>query len=193
MGIIATIINIVLHPIVLSIPAVFLITLQTTDNISTSYYWTFLSFIFSGIISLFVFFGVAKGFFANLDVSNRKQRIILYPFSGVVVLLFALFVFTQDGPVSLVYSSIFFVIALIFLDVINRKVKASIHVAAVSSFVIGVIYVYQGASIFLLMLIPLIAWARIIQKRHTLIETIVGAISGICLTVISIYIVQLVI
>lgn len=183
----------ILHPIVLVIPAVYLLTFNATGQTNTAIYWTLVSIIFSAIVSAFVLVGVAKGFFNNIDVSNRKQRVILYPFSVAVVLLFALYVYINNGPRILILAAILFVVALVTLDIINTKVKASVHVASVSALIMGIIYLYGGVSYLLLLLIPLVAWARIVQKRHTIKETIVGAICGIVLTITAINIVQFVI
>lgn len=181
----------ILHPILLAIPGVFLVVLSSTNSINESLYWTLISIIFSGIISLFVVLGVKLKFFNNLDVSNRKQRVFLYPFAIGVVFLFALFVRYQNGPESLVASSILFTVALLLLDLINRKIKASIHVASVSAIVTGIAIVYGGYTYLLFLLIPISAWARIKQKRHTPTETIVGAACGIVLTLVGIFVVQL--
>ncbi len=185
------IIGIVLHPILLAIPGVFLIVFSSTASINESLYWTFLSLIFSGFISLFVILGVKMKFFNNLDVSNRRQRVFLYPFAIAIILLFAFVVNMQNGPQSLITSSLLFTVALLVLDIINRKVKASIHVAAVSAIVTGVILMYGGFFYLLFLLIPISAWARIKQKRHTPTETIVGAICGVTLTILGIFVVQL--
>ncbi|MDO8269612.1 MAG: hypothetical protein Q7T54_03015 [Candidatus Levybacteria bacterium] len=186
----ANILTWILHPVVLTIPAVFLLTYYSTGSTQTSYYWTFISLIFSGLVAAFVLIGVKKGFFNNIDVSNRRQRVILYPFVISVVLLFAFFIYSQGGPVNLTMGAILFVVALIILDMINRKIKASIHVASVCAIITGVIYLYGGVTYLLLLLIPLVAWARIVKKRHTPQETIVGAVCGILLTVIAVNIVQ---
>lgn len=183
----------VLHPVVLSIPSVFLITYYSTGSIEVSRFWTLISLFFTGLVSAFVLIGVKRGFFNNIDVSNRRQRIILYPFSVAVVLLFAFFVYIYDGPSQLILGAILFVVALVMLDIINRKIKASIHVASVAALITGIIYLYGGISYLLLGLIPLVAWARIIKKRHTLQETVVGAICGIILTLSAVNIVQFVI
>ena len=193
MNFLANLIASVLHPLVIVIPGVYLIAYQSTGNSSAALYWTLLSILFSSLIACFVAYGVKKGFFNNLDVSNRKQRIILYPFAIAVVCAFAIFVYSQNGPFALIYASVSFILALIILDLINRKIKASIHTAAVASIVTVVIVVYGGVSVLLLLLIPLIAWARITQKRHTLRETIVGGIAGVVLTVIPLYIVQFIV
>ncbi len=190
MKLLANIVAYLLHPVTLTLPAVFLIVYTSTFDFNLSLYWTFLSVVFTAIISVFVLFGVKKGFFNNIDVSNRKQRVILYPVVIAVVLLFAFFVFSQNGPRSLVYASCMFVAALIIFDIVNTRIKASIHVAAVASLVTGVVYHYGSSAYLLILLIPLMAWARIVEKRHTLRETIVGGVMGVIFSFIAIYIVQ---
>lgn len=185
------ILGVLLHPILLAIPGVFLIVLSSTNDVDNAFYWTIISLIFSGIISLFVLFGVKKKFFNNLDVSNRKQRVILYPFAVAVIIIFAFYIHSQNGPEALVGASILFTIALVLLDLINRKIKASIHVASVAAMVTGIVLLYGGIAYFLILLIPISAWARIAQKRHTLSETVVGATCGIVLTVVGVFVVQL--
>lgn len=190
MKLLANIVTTVLHPVALTIPAVFLIVFDATRSYEEALYWTFLSILFAGIISVFVLYGVKKGFFNNIDVSNRKQRIILYPFVIAVVLIFALLVYLQNGPLALIYTNILFVLALVIMDLINTKIKASVHVAAVSSVVTGLIFQFGVIAVPLFIFIPIIAWARIREKRHSFPETIAGAIAGISLTFIGLFVVQ---
>jgi len=44
--------------------------------------------------------------------------------------------------------------------------------------------VYKGYFFLLLILIPLLAWARIKTKEHTPTETIIGSILGVVITLI---------
>ena len=44
---------------------------------------------------------------------------------------------------------------------------------------------------WLFLLIPLISWARVYRKRHTLLQTVVGAVLAIGNTVIVLYMAQL--
>lgn len=187
---IAKLVNVLLHPIVVTILGVFLIVYTATHEERLAIFWTFVSLLFSGIIGLFVLFGVKKGFFNNLDVSNRKQRIILYPFIIAVVFLFIGFVFVTHGPKVLIDASLFSIFALIILDAVNTKIKVSGHVGVVSAFVTGLIYTFGLIALISLLLVPLITWARIIEKRHTLRETVVGVFCGAGLTLIAIFVVQ---
>jgi membrane-associated phospholipid phosphatase len=191
MKLFANVLTWILHPVVLSIPSVYLISYSSTGDANISIYWTFISLIFSGIVSLFVLWGVKRKLFTNIDISNRKQRIIAYPFVVGVVALFAFTVHLFSGPTGLIESSILFVVGLIILDFVNSRIKASIHVGSVAAFFTGIAYMYGGAFYILLLLIPLVAWARVLEKKHTVPETIVGAICGSLLTLSAIYIVQL--
>lgn len=190
MSSIAKVINVLLHPIVITIFGVFLIVYRSTGQVQLAAFWTLVSLFFSGIIGAFVIFGVKKGFFNNLDVSNRKQRIILYPFIIAVVILFIVSVYFLQGPQILIITSLLIIAALIFLDMVNTKIKVSGHVGVLSAFVAGFVYAFGGISFLAFFLIPVIAWARITEKRHTLQETVVGAVCGIGITLLAIFVVQ---
>lgn len=186
MKLFANIVTWILHPIVLSFPAVFLIAYEAHGNLSEAFIWTCVSVLFSLLIIGFVLIGIKRGIFTNIDVSNRKQRVFLYPFAIIVVLLFGVIVYLFNGPYTLTAASICFVLGLIILDLINRKIKASIHVASVAAGVTGVVMAFGGFTYLLFLLIPLTAWARVVEKKHTPMETIVGACAGVSLTFVFI-------
>ncbi len=190
MKLFANIVATILHPATLILPAVFLIVYKSAGGFHNALFWTFVSLIFTAVVGAFVLYGVKKGFFSDIDVSVKKQRIILYPFVVFITLLFATVIYMFHGPSALIVASLLFIAALVILDVINIRIKASVHVASVSAIVIGIIFLYGPSTYWMLLLIPLVAWARIYNKRHTLKETIVGAICGISLTIIAIIVVQ---
>jgi membrane-associated phospholipid phosphatase len=108
-----------------------------------------------------------------------------------VVSLFAVTIHFFHGPVGLIKASILFVVGLIILDIVNSRIKASVHVGSVAAFFTGIAYLYGGVFYLFLFLIPIVAWARVLEKKHTVPETIIGAICGSLLTLSAIYIVQL--
>ena len=193
MKLLASLITTILHPLVLALTAVYLIVFQETGDSRTAFLWTCISIIFAGIIAGFVLFGIKKGFFTNIDVSVRKQRIILYPFAAVVMAFFSFLIYSLKGPVSLFVGIIFFILALLVLDVINKKIKASIHVATVTALAVGLIEMFGVLFMPCLITIPLVAWARVLEKRHTVKETIAGGIAGSTLSIIGIFVVEYII
>lgn len=182
--------SIILHPVVICLIGVYIIVLASTGSKDEAIYWVILSGAFSVLLGLFVLLGVRQGFFNNLDVSNRKQRIILYPFAIAVVLLFTGFVYLTNGPRMLVVASIFFIVALAILDLINSRIKASIHAASVASLATGIVYLYGVSFLPMFLIVFISGYARVMAKRHTLQEVIVGALSGIVLTLVVINVVR---
>lgn len=190
MKLLANLITLILHPLILALLAVFLIVLRETGNVDTAFLWTCISVFFAAVISAFVLFGIKKGFFTNIDVSVRKQRVILYPFAAAVMLIFVFVLLFFNGPKFLLVGLVAFIISLGILDVINRKIKASIHVATVSALAVGIVEMFGLVAIPVLFAIPLVAWARVLEKKHTPKETIAGFLSGSILAIVGIFVVQ---
>jgi hypothetical protein len=67
--------------------------------------------------------------------------------------------------------------AIFTIAVVNTQVKASIHVATVTAVVLTLGLLYDLPA-YAIGVIPVIAWARIKTKRHTMREAIVGAVIG---------------
>ncbi len=70
------------------------------------------------------------------------------------------------------------------------KIKASIHVAGISAFILSMAILYGGFSYIAMILIPIIAWARVQVHRHTIPEVLIGGFLGIFLTLFSYLVIQ---
>ena len=190
MTIFAKLINFILHPVILIAPSVFFIIVASGGNIETALLWSGIALSFVLFISFYILIGIRIGFFTNFDVSKRKQRIYLFPvilFAGTTF-LFSLIIF--NGPKSLFLALIYFLISVAILALVNLKIKASIHVGSITAATVSVVYFFGDKYLFLIFLIPIMAWARINQKKHTLKETIVGFVLGFLLALFGIFSVQ---
>jgi membrane-associated phospholipid phosphatase len=68
------------------------------------------------------------------------------------------------------------------------KIKASVHVAAISGLLTSLIIIYKGYYILLLLLIFIIGWSRVKIKRHSVPEVVIGGILGSLLSLIMYFI-----
>jgi hypothetical protein len=177
-------ISLIFNPVVVILPVPYLLVYKTTQDTSIALLWSLISYGFIGIVVLFVVIGVLLGFFTDFDVSNRKQRVLAYVVSIVTTLLYLLTLFVFKGPLVLFIAAIGLLIGLIALGEINKKIKASVHVATVSAIICAAAIVYRGPALLLLLLIPLIAWSRVRIKRHTPKEALIGGIIGVVFTII---------
>jgi hypothetical protein len=193
MFLLAQIISYVSNPLVIAFPTTYALVYKSTGSVEMALWWAISSLFFCAMIAVFVVYGVRKGFFNDLDVSERLKRRPLFIVGGIVSFTYFLVVLLLNGP-RILLLALSGVILGIFLDnIINSRIKASVHVATFSAFVVTTAIVYGGQYVFLLFLIPVVAWARVIVKRHTLQETIVGALLGISLTTIMYVVMKMVV
>lgn len=190
MSLFAKLINFIFHPVVLIVPSVFFIIVASGNSIESAIFWSAIALGLVLFIALYILVGIKIGFFTNFDVSRREQRIYLFPvvlFAGVTF-LFSLIAF--NGPRSLFFAIIYFLISVAVLALVTLKIKASIHVGSITAATLSAVYFFGDKYFILLILIPIMAWARINQKRHTFKETIVGFILGFLLALMGIFSVQ---
>lgn len=186
----AQLISILFHPAVLSILTPVFLILFVPREISYSMYWIFYPLIFVGIVSLFTLYGLKTKMFSDFDVTKRKERGPLYGFVITLSVIYIAFLFLFHGPKSLIVLGFGVLIGAVIMELINRKLKASVHVAAVSAFMCTLALLYGGILFVLPVFIPIVAWSRLHMKRHTLSEAITGGIIGTLITVIFFLVIE---
>ncbi|MGE5041900.1 MAG: hypothetical protein ACM3IJ_03270 [Candidatus Levyibacteriota bacterium] len=186
----ARFISFLFHPFFIAIIATFLIVFKNTSNLVTSLEWSLVAGLFSLIVFIFEYYGVKKGYFSNFDVSRRRQRAPLFTFVIVTMLAFILMLFVLHGPMQLIIGAACLTVSILILSVVNMWVKASVHVAGISAFLLSMGIIYGGYVYLAIFLIPLVAWSRVKIHRHTIPEVITGGCLGIFLTMLSYLVVQ---
>lgn len=173
-----------LGPIFILLPIPFILVSKFSQNYYYALKWTVFSYAFILAVALFVIIGVALKVFSNFDVSKREQRPLLFSFSAFAIFCYLLSLIILDGPKVLFIALFAILLGLAVIIVVNKWVKASIHLATATSVLLFIGIVYRGYFFLLLTLLPLLAWARIKTKEHTLLETVIGSILGIVITLI---------
>ena len=182
----ARIISLVFNPISIAFFAPFFLVYKTSHDMISAVHWTMYTLVFLMALSFFAIIGVKKKIFTDLDVSKREQRPVMYLMSIICCAVYLVSLFFLHGPFILYILTIGVILGVSFLSIINRRIKASIHVAAITSLILPVAVSYGHYYLLLLFLIPLVIWARLKTKRHTLPEIVVGGTIGGILSV-SIY------
>jgi hypothetical protein len=178
----ARFISLILNPILLLVFVPFFLLLKNDRSLYHALVWTGYTFIFLAGMTGFLYYGVKKKLFTDMDVSKRTQRPLLFLASAVVAVLYIVGVSFSHGPRVLTGIGVGVILGVLITSIVNTKLKASIHVATVSALIFALAIIYSGYYLFLLFLIPLVAWARLKIHRHTLPETVVGGLLGILLS-----------
>ncbi|OGH16573.1 MAG: hypothetical protein A3C30_05290 [Candidatus Levybacteria bacterium RIFCSPHIGHO2_02_FULL_40_18] len=190
MNLLANLISALSNPLVVSIPLSYSLVLKTTGEVLYAIQWTLISLFFATLVGAFVFYGVKKGFFSDIDVSKREERTRLFIFSAIISILYFVTVLTINGPRVLLFGIASLLLGIILADIINHRIKASIHLAVFSSFSVVMGILYGGIFWVLLLVVPLVAWSRIKLRKHEPLETIVGGLVGIIIVLMLYFIVE---
>lgn len=178
----ARVISFLLSPLFVLLPVPYILVSKFTDNHIYAVKWMVFSYMFILAVAAFIGIGVLLGIFSNFDVSKKEQRPLLFSFTAIVIFCYLASLLILDGPKILFVGVFGFILGLIILFIVNRWIKASVHLGILTSTLLLMCIAYGAYYFFLLLLIPVLAWSRIKMKEHTLLETMVGTMLGALMT-----------
>ena len=130
------------------------------------------------IIPIFgwIFWNVKKGNYTNMDVSNRKQRNSLYLFNFFIISIYIAALFYTKQYFHYILIILFLLVLLVVMFISNFFIKSSMH-TSFNIFVSALFFTLHPIYGFVwLFLTILVAISRVILKRHTVKEVIMGFI-----------------
>ncbi|UZT98230.1 phosphatase PAP2 family protein [Chryseobacterium fluminis] len=149
---------------------------------SITYFLPVLIMIIIPVVAWLVW-NVKTGRYTNMDVSNRIQRKTLYVFIAVCVIAYLVYNYFKNGYIDFVM--LFILILLFAMQISNYFIKSSMH----TSFNIFVASLFFALSVEMgilwLGISLLVGITRVILRRHTVREVMMGA--GIAFMVSFLY------
>jgi membrane-associated phospholipid phosphatase len=185
---IAAVISTIINPLIILAILPYILIVKSTGSFSAANFWTIFSLIFILIFGVVVYIGVEKGYFSDLDISQRKQRPALYALATGMSFFYIIFLYFLKAPGILYVALVGLMIGLISMEFVNRFTKASVHVATISAFATAMTVGFGLVYSLFFILVPLVAWARIKTHNHTKRQTVIGAMMGILIT-LSVYVI----
>lgn len=190
MIIIARLISFLFHPVLFFIIMPFFVEYRQTSNGLYALKWTMFSSLFVVLGLVIVLAGVLKGVFSDIDVSKKEERYKFYSILLLLAFLYLIVTIAFKGilfPLTIIVFGI--IVGIILFDIVNHFTKASIHMAIACAYVLSMGILYGPKTLLLLVvIIPLVAWARVKIKEHTPLEIVVGSFLGIGITLFTIII-----
>lgn len=184
MKILAKVISGVTSPFIIIPIVAAIITATFYTRVDDFLYWYGIFLIPVLLPLLYVLYGVKQGTITDLHVADREQRKVPFMLAviGAVIMLFLywwldVFVMLQYMAVALLVSGIIFI-------VITRVWKISIHTATYTSSVLLMTYLLDPRFLWMLLALPIIIWARLQRKRHTLMQALAGVVVAVIILVI---------
>ena len=176
-GILAYVISQVGSPPVLGAAAMALIA--STLSIPRAWTWAGV-YVFLAILTplLYLVWLVRRGLITDLDVQLREQRMGPLLFSIACAGLAWLVMALGGAPLQMTVVTGVLWLQMVILFGITLRWKISMHSAAAAG-VATLIWSLAGTMLPLLIGVPIIAWSRVRLHRHTVAQTIAGAVLGL--------------
>jgi membrane-associated phospholipid phosphatase len=181
----ARIITNVLNPFLLSLLILVLFAIESTTSTEEAIKWSLIGLALS-VFPVFtvVLYLVSKKKLDGIFINPRKQRHRIYLLAifcaviGYIVLVFL------DAPQLIIATFAAGLTAVTIFTVINLFWKISLHTAFITASVTVLIIVYGSPAAWTVLLVPMVAWARIEMKLHTPAQVLTGALLACSIAII---------
>ena len=174
---IAAAISIIFSPFLVPIPTILLLGRTHATTFQQAMLWTIAVTVFVSVLpSIFILILVHSGRLSDLHLAVRKQRLAPLWFSLASTLVGVIVLHQIDAPRQIVLSSIVYALNGVVFTVITYLWKISFHCGSAAGSITVLTLLVDAKLAWFSLLLPLIAWARVRRKRHTIFQTVVASL-----------------
>ncbi len=145
----------------------------------------FLSTCFTSIgPMLYVFRLYAVDRISDLDMSVRHEREAIFSAFVVFYSLGTIALYLAHAPRVMIAAMLGYTLSTIFVQFITRYWKISTHALGITAPLVALILLYGRQPLPFLVLIPMVCWARVYLRAHTVLQVVAGAALGTGTTIL---------
>jgi membrane-associated phospholipid phosphatase len=185
----ARILSTIFNPFLTAL-ALFVILAHVTAS-STDDFWRllFISTFFTSIgPMIYVFWLYSSDRISDLDMSVRHEREAMFGAFVVFYLLGTIALYFVRAPSLLIAAMAGYTLSTAVVQYITRYWKISTHALGISAPLVAMTLLYGRQPLPFLVLIPMVGWARVYLKAHTLMQVLAGCVLGAFSVVLFFYV-----
>jgi len=184
---IAHIVSVLGHPL-LTIPLYVALVMFGSEDFKRASLNTFLIIGCVFIpVTMWLYIKSRNGSYTNFDVSDRKQRKSVFVFIIPILSIVTYILYKSDQASHVWQSMLFGLILLFILQVVNFRIKSSMHVSLNIYLSFLIMTVNYPVGIIVLLLTAPIGWSRVALGRHSLKEVLSGTIIGLLVSLVMMH------
>ena len=150
--------------------------------------WLFLSTTFTSIgPMLYVFWLYSTDRISDLDMSVRRERELVFSTFVVFYLLGSVALWLAHAPRLLVAAMLGYFASTVVVGYITRFWKISTHAIGITAPLVALTMLYGRQPLPFLVLIPMVCWARVYLKAHTIAQVVAGVLLATVTTMLFFY------
>lgn len=127
---------------------------------------------------LYVFWLYGTDRISDLDMSAREERERVFGAFVVFYLLGTVTLWLAHAPTLLVAAMAGYTLSTIVVQYITRYWKISTHALGITAPLVALTLLYDRQPLPFLVLIPMVCWARVYLRAHTIAQVIAGGTLG---------------
>ena len=184
----ANLISAILNPFLVSLVVIILISFESTSNAAEAIKWALILIALS-ILPVFsvIFYLVRQRKLKAILVIAREQRTRIYILAILLGIIGSVLLQIWGAPLMLSAIFVAGMAAMVIFFSINLFWKISIHSAFVTAIMTVLMTLYGSIGALAAVLLPLIVWARVELKHHSLAQAITGAILAELIVLVVFY------
>ena len=173
---IAVTISVLFNPFLLPLVSILLIVRTSVPTMQQGLLWMVIVILFASVLPMiFILLLFRRGQLSDFRLTVREQRAKPLIFSLVSALVGIGILYFLDVPREIIWLCIACVINGVVLTLITQVWKISFHSGVAAGCMTGLATLINSQFVYLFILLPFIAWARVHRKRHTFLQTLIAA------------------
>lgn len=128
---------------------------------------------------------------SDFHLQNREDRLLPLCCTLISMIVGTVLLHRLGAAREIVWAGVAYITNSVIFSAITPMWKISFHSSVATGCVTILVMLVNPQFGWLFLLIPLIAWARVYRKRHTLLQTVVGAVLAIGNTTLVLYMAKL--
>ncbi len=190
---IASLTSNILNPFLIGLVLILLLSFKSTPSALDAIKWSLIS-VAASILPVFgvIVYLVRSQKLDSAFINVRKQRTKIYLLAGVCAGVGCVILYYLEAPKELIVTFVAGLSAVVVFMCVNFLWKISLHTALIAASVTILIILFGSIAVVTVALVPLIAWARIELKHHSLAQVAAGALLAAVIVVVVFYLFGLV-
>ena len=190
---IATVISAVFNPFLVGGVIIYLVSLASAATILEAIKWTLIQLAVSILpVYLIVVYLLRKNRIDSMFIRIRQQRTQLYVLAAILAAAGSAVLYYLGAPQMVVAVFVAAFSGIAIFAWINLWWKISLHTAFVACLLTTLVIIYGYVGAVAVLLIPVITWARLELKLHTLAQTLAGMLLSVSIMVTVFYLFDLI-
>jgi len=159
----------------ISVPIFLIVCLMAVDNKIEAINWAFLCFLFGTVVPyLYIWFLYKKKKINDMHIPEKEDRIKPLVVACISYIIIFIILYVLEGPLFLKSIFAVIIVSTIILTIITYFWKICLHASGITFMVITFNILFGKWMLLMIPLIPLIGWARVRIKKHTVGQVILG-------------------